>query len=199
MLPQDSLSPVTPIDALLSRRSCKLVGEPGPSPEHLDLIVRAAMTAPDHGRCRAWRFVTMEGAAIMQFANFVEHAHEAAGKAMDPTKITSMRGWLSKAPLLLGLACYINPEDRRFPEQELILSVGAAVTQMLNAAHMLGYGAYWSTGLGTYLPAVPQALGFDEHHRFLGFMSIGTVLRNLPAPQRPDPAEFVRRWPAAEG
>jgi len=187
------MSSPSPIDALLSRRSTKLVGEPGPSAEHLDLILRAAMTAPDHGRCRSWRFVLLEGAAIMEFAAFVERACEQAGKPMDAVKITSMRGWLSKAPLLMGLASYINPEDKRFPEQELILSTGAAVTQMLNAAHMLGYGAYWSTGLGTYLPAIARALGFDEHHRFLGFMSIGTVLRSLPSPQRPEPAEFVRR------
>jgi len=191
------MSSASPIDTLLSRRSIKLVGEPGPSAEHLDLILRAAMTAPDHGRSQAWRFVRMQGAAIMEFAEFVVRAYEEAGSPMQEAKITTMRGWLSKAPLLLGLACWINPEDKRFPEQELVLSAGAAVTQMLNAAHMLGYGAFWSTGLGTYLPAIPQALGFDEHHRFLGFMSIGTALRSLPAPARPDPALFVRDWSPA--
>ncbi len=189
---------VSPIEALLSRRSAKLVGAPGPSPEHLDIILRAAMTAPDHGRAQPWRFVLIEGPAIAEFAEFVLKAHEDAGQPLPPQKVTNMRGWLAQAPLLLGMACHLDPEDKRFPEQERILAAGAAATQMLNAAHMLGYGAFWSTGLGTYLPAVQQELGFAEpEYRFLGFMSIGTPLRAMPSPARPEPETFVRRWPAA--
>lgn len=190
---------VSPIEALLSRRSIKLVGAPGPSAEHLDLILRAAMTAPDHGRTQPWRFVLIEGEAVAQFGDFVVQAHEAAGQPMQDAKITNMRGWLAQAPLLVAMACRRDPEDKRFPEQERVLAAGAAATQMLNAAHMLGYGAFWSTGMGSYLPSVPQALGLAEpEHLFLGFMSIGTPLRNLPSPVRPEPAAFVSRWPAQD-
>lgn len=188
---------VTPIDALLSRRSAKLVGAPAPTPEHLSLILRAAMTAPDHGRAQPWRFTLIEGAAVAEFGEFVLRAQEAAGEPMPEQKANNMRGWLAQAPLLMGLACHLDPADKRFPDQERILASGAAVTQMLNAAHMLGYGAFWSTGLGTYLPAVQQELGFAEpEYRFLGFMSIGTPLRTMPPAMRPDPETFVRRWPA---
>lgn len=189
---------VSPIEALLSRRSAKLVGAPGPTPEHLDIILRAAMTAPDHGRAQPWRFVLIEGPAVAEFGEFVVRTHEAAGQPMPEQKINNMRGWLAQAPLLLGLACHLDPQDKRFPEQERILAAGAAATQILNAAHMLGYGAFWSTGLGTYLPAVQQELGFAEpEYRFLGFISIGTPLRAMPSPMRPDPAAFISRRPAS--
>ncbi len=188
----------TPIEALLSRRSAKLVGAPGPDAEQLDLILRAGMTAPDHGRAQPWRFTLIEGPAIVEFGEFVVRAQEAAGQPMPEQKVNTMRSWLAQAPLLLALACHLNPEDKRFPEQERILAAGAAVTQMLNAAHILGFGAFWSTGLGTYLPAVQQELGYTEpEHRLLGFMSIGTPLRAMPSPMRPDPATFIRRWPQA--
>jgi len=84
------------------------------------------------------------------------------------------------------------------PEHERLLAVGAAVTNMLNAAHMLGYGAYWSTGLGTYVDEVNEALGFDGlDYRFLGYLAVGTPIQPPAAVERPDYRKFVAEWTGA--
>ena len=65
--------------------------------------------------------------------------------------------------------------------------MGAAAANMLNAAHMLGYGAYWSTGLGTYVDEVNEALGFDGlDYRFLGYLAVGTPIQAPEPVARPD-------------
>jgi len=189
---------VTPIQALHTRRSVKFVGAPGPTPEHLDEILRAAMCAPDHGRVRPWRFVLIQGEAVPRLGEFAMDCMKQAGLPLTPQKEATNRMWLAQVPLLIGLACRLDPAHDRIPGQERILAVGAAVTNMLNAAHMLGYGAYWSTGLGTYLPPVPEQLGLGApEHQFLGYLAIGTPLRQTEAPARPDYRDFVTEWTGA--
>jgi nitroreductase len=45
------------LDVLLSRQSQWPLTEPGPADTELDLIIDAALRAPDHGNLRPWRFV----------------------------------------------------------------------------------------------------------------------------------------------
>ena len=189
---------MSPIDYLLTRRSVKFVRAPGPSAEHLDLILRAAMTAPDHGHLQPWRFALIRGAAIGRLADLAIGASKAAGKPMTPEKEANTRRWLAEVPLLIALACRLDHTNTKIPEAERMLATGAAVTQMLDAAHMLGYGAYWSTGLGTYVDEVNEALGFDGlDYRYMGYLAIGTPIDAGPAPQRSDYRQFVTEWSGA--
>lgn len=72
---------------------------------------------------------------------------------------------------------------------------GAAVMNILNAAHALGFGAFWSTGIGTYTDAVPEALGFDPlEYEFLGFVVIGSLQEPVAQKERPAVADHVTDW-----
>lgn len=186
------------IDSLLSRRSIKLVQGPGPDQDQLELILRAAMCAPDHGRLQPWRFKLIRGANVQALGELAIAASERAGTPIAEQKITGMRAWLDKVPLLIAVACHIDHGNDKIPETERLLATGAAVTNMLNAAHQLGFGAFWSTGLGTYIDEVPETLGFDAlDYQFMGFVSIGTPIRVLGPAERPDPAGFVSEWQAS--
>lgn len=185
----------SPIEYLLTRRSVKFVQAPGPDESELAQILQTGMSAPDHGRLRPWRFRILRGQAIQQLADLAISATRAAGLDMTPEKEASTRRWLDQVPVLLAVACFIDHSNTKIPEQERILATGAAVTNILNAAHMLGYSAYWSTGLGTYLDEVSEALGFDAlEYRFMGYVSLGTPIRSLTPPERPDHKEFVSEW-----
>jgi nitroreductase len=60
---------------------------------------------------------------------------------------------------------------------------------------MQGYAAFWSTGLGTYVDEVNEALGFDGlDYRFMGYLAVGTPIEPAPAPERPGFQEFVSEW-----
>jgi len=182
------------VQYLLTRRSTKFVRAPGPDDEELRLILESAMRAPDHGRLRPWRFALLRPPAIAELADLALDATRARGTLL-PKKEASTRRWLSEVPLLIAIACHIDHSNTKIPEEERMLSTGAAVSNMLNAAHMLGYAAYWSTGLGTYIEEVPEALGFDPlDHRFMGYLAIGTPIDTPEPITRPDPANHVREW-----
>lgn len=186
---------VTPIEYLLSRRSVKFVQAPAPAETELSQILQAAMSAPDHGKLQPWRFALIRGDAVARLADLAMEATKRAGRPLTAEKEASTRAWLAKVPLLIALACRIDHSNTKVPEHERLLAVGAAVTNMLNAAHMLGYGAYWSTGLGTYVDEVNEALGFDGlDYRFLGYLAVGTPIQPPAAVERPDYRKFVSEW-----
>jgi len=185
-----------PVDALLARRSMKLVRGPAPKPEELDLILQAAMRAPDHGALRPWRFALIRGEAIARFTDLALATIKASGTVpITPEKEKATRAWLAQVPLLVAMAYQIDHDNPKVPEQEQTLSMGCAVMNMLNATAMLGYAGFWSTGLGCYIEDMQQALGFDPlDYRFVGYLAIGTPGCELPKITRPDPAQFVREW-----
>lgn len=187
---------VAPVEYLLSRRSVKFVQAPAPTEQHLAQILQAAMSAPDHGRLQPWRFALIRGEAVQRLADLALGETKKAGLPLTAEKEASTRKWLSKVPLLIALACRIDHSNTKIPEHERMLATGAAVTNMLNAAHMLGYGAYWSTGLGTYIDEVNEALGFDGlDYRFLGYLAVGTPIDDtVAAPVRPSFESFVTEW-----
>ncbi|HUH59704.1 MAG TPA: nitroreductase [Candidimonas sp.] len=183
------------LDYLLSRRSVKFVQEPGPTQEQLSVILQSAMSAPDHGRLQPWRFSIVRGPAIGKLADLAMSAIKTAGLPLTSEKEASTRQWLAKVPLLIAIACHLDHGNTKVPESERMLAVGAGVMNMLNAAHMLGYGAFWSTGLGTYVDEVGEALGFDAlDYRFMGFLAIGTPVTAPLEARRPDASGFVTEW-----
>jgi len=187
--------PNSALQALMSRQSLKFVRGPGPSEEELGQILQAGMSAPDHGALRPWRYVVIRGEAIGKLADLALDAVKRSGDArMTPEKEKNTRAWLAEVPLLLGVAQKIH-HGHKVPEQEQLLAAGASVMNVLNAVHLLGYSAFWSTGLGTYQEAVQEALGLDPlDYRFMGFIAIGTPAVEVRKVQRPDFREFVTEW-----
>ncbi|HHU95193.1 MAG TPA: nitroreductase [Alcaligenaceae bacterium] len=183
------------IDTLLSRNSTKQITGPGPSEEQIQQILSTAMCAPDHGRLRPWRFKRIEGENIGRLADLAVKTLAAEGKPLNPTKEKNMRDWLGRAPLVLAVASYVDYSNERIPQHERIISTGTAVMNILNAAHSLGFGAFWSTGIGTYTQGVPEALGFDElEYQFLGFVVIGSLIAQPEQKERPAVADHVSVW-----
>lgn len=183
------------VEFITSRRSQKLVQAPGPSVEQLERLLSAAVCAPDHSALRAWRFVLIEQKNIATLADLAIDATRRSGRDITEQKEQNMRKWLSSVPLLIGLAYKISHDNEKVPEIEQTLSMGAAVMNIQNAAHMMGFSTYWSTGLGTYTDEVPEALGFDTlDYRFVGFLAVGTPSVKLPPAQRPDPKTLTTTW-----
>lgn len=180
---------------LTTRRSQKLVRAPGPNVEQVQQLLAAAVCAPDHSALRAWRFALIEQAEIAAFTDLAIDATRRWGREITAQKEQNTRKWLATVPLLIGLAYKISHDNEKVPEIEQTLSMGAAVMNIQNAAHLMGFSSYWSTGLGTYTDEVPEALGFDTlDYRFVGFLAVGTPIAVLGPAQRPDPMTLTTRW-----
>ena len=184
-----------PIDFLLSRSSMKLVTAPAPNDDDLARILQAAMAAPDHGNLQPWRFKIIRGSAISKFADFSIGLRQQSDTPFTPEKEAATRAWLSEVPMIIAVACHIDYGNTAISETERVLATGAAVTNILNAAYMLGYGAFWSTGIATYIDEFQAGLGFDSlDYRFLGFIAIGTPRMPIPQKKRSDYNQFIDEW-----
>jgi nitroreductase len=140
--------------------------------------------------------VVIQGEAIGKLADLALDAVKRSGDPrMTPEKEKSVREWMASVPLFVAVAQKIAHDNTKIPEQEQLLATGAATMNLLNAVHMLGYAAFWSTGVGTYVEDVQNALGLDAlDYRFLGFLAIGTPACAVPQAKRPDFREFVTEW-----
>ena len=185
------------IDPLLSRRSVGALDAPAPDGGDLDLILDAALRAPDHGRLRPWRIVLIRGAA----REALGEVFAAALKRRDPTAtaplIARRRARALAAPLLIGIGAVVRP-DHPVPETEQLLSAAAAAMNLLNALHLLGYGGMWVTGADCYDPVVNAALGFQSPDRLIGFIYAGTPKGQEPAAPRPARSDHVIDWPGVD-
>jgi len=184
------------LSVILSRRSTKSLSAPGPSADQLDLGFKAASFAPDHAALRSWRFVTISTPHVEAFADLAIAANLRAGLPMSEEKAASIRKWLKNVPLLIGMAYQMHHDHSKVSALEQSLSMGAAVMNLQNSLHAMGFGSFWSTGLGTYTDEVPAALSFDTlDYQFVGFLAVGTVQGEVaPAVKRPQPSEIVHAW-----
>lgn len=184
------------IESLLSRRSVPALQlrEPGPSRGQIEVAVNAALRAPDHGGLRPWRFVLIHGAARAQLSALFVRRLQQREPATPPGKLEKARTMPLTAPLVIAVGAHLRA-NHKVPEIEQLLSTGAAVMNLLNAFHAMGYGAIWLTGGNAYDPEVGRELGFDAGERCLGFVYVGS----MPAPddslsRRPERAALMRDW-----
>nr|WP_260853894.1 nitroreductase [Paraburkholderia sp. BCC1886] len=180
---------------LLSRQSEWPLSEPGPADAELDLIVDAALRAPDHGNLRPWRFVAIRGEARGALGDVLVDAAHARNPEEPRSAHAHRRQKAFAAPLVIALGAAVTPH-KKVPELEQLLAVGAATMNMLNAIHALGYGGFWATGPDSYEPGLHDALGFADNERLLGFLFIGTATTRTAAPVRPPRSEHLREWHA---
>ena len=74
------------------------------------------------------------------------------------------------------------------------LSLGAAVQNMLLAAHAQQIGAVWRTGAICYHPALAKGLGLSENEQLLGFIYLGQPAGSEKKVEQLNVADFVREW-----
>lgn len=174
MTASDPATDVRPevVAALLDRRSTAALVEPGPTPSQIDTILRAATTAPDHGRIRPWRFVVVTGEARERFAD----ALEDGGVARDPEMREAMRAKLRSkafvAPTLIAVVA--SPRPHKVERWEQVVSAGCTGYAMLLAAHALGLGAMWKSVPFRTGPALREMLALGDDGELLGWVLLGT-------------------------
>lgn len=147
--------------------------DPAPTAAQREAIYRAALRAPDHGQLRPWRFLWVEGEQRQALADILVTVEEQLSGPLTDAQRSKIAARPSRAPLLLLLVARVQSHPK-VPELEQLLSTAAAVQNMLIAAHALGVGAMWRTGLVTYQPLLAEKLGLTADERLLGFLYLGT-------------------------
>ena len=171
--------------ALHGRVSVGDLMEPAPTLAQREAIYSAALRAPDHGQLRPWRFRWVEGDQRIALANILVAVEEQCNGSLTDAQRSKVAARPLRAPLVLLVIAQVQAHTK-VPELEQLLSTAAAVQNMLVAAHALGVGAMWRTGLTTYTPQMAEGLGLSADQRLLGFLYLGTPqgsLKSLPSLQ----------------
>lgn len=165
------------LDLLFRRRSIGRLTEPAPDADQLDLILRAAAAAPDHGELRPWRFVVLRGAAKDAFGAVLAEAYlrrvESVGAIPEPAKLDKERTKLGRAPVVV-IVCAVNRHADKIPWLDQLGAANAAAQNLLLAATALGYGSMWRTGEPVFDEHVKAAIGLDDQDAIVGFCYLGT-------------------------
>ena len=186
----EAVHTVAAVASLIERRSVspKRLAHPGPDLAEIDLILQAALRAPDHGGLHPWRVI-----------EFQEDQRAALGDAFKQEKLRRdplasafdlhrARDHALIAPVLM--AFIVSPRARsKVPVQEQWLASGAALCNLLNAAHLLGYGAIVLSGERCFDAVLLAELGVARDEHLAGFITIGRIIdvppgaRSIPSSQ----------------
>jgi nitroreductase len=162
--------------AIDTRSSAARLTEPGVTPEHLARILEAAGHAPDHGRLKPWRFIVLEKDLKESFAQAAAEAKRLRVPTLSADQVEAEREKLRRSPTLIVAGCAVRLDQSKVPEIEQVIAVGAAVENLLLAAHDLGYGSMWKTGPAAYDPGVKALLGLKAHDHIVAIVHLGTRL-----------------------
>lgn len=180
------------LQELLARHSIgpRWMVEPGPSTEQITLALAAALRAPDHGRLVPWRAVVVEDRDAL--ADLFEGFARDMGKSDEEVAIERDRA--RNGPMLVAWVVRIDPTIPEVPAHEQWMSAGGALTNFLNALHLMGFGAKTMSGRKCSHPSIRQAF-CTGGEVLAGFVCAGTPARR-PEPRAPDDVQsVVSVWP----
>ena len=162
--------------ALLNRYSLggKHLVEPGPSPKQLQVLTQAALRAPDHCDLIPFRFCVIQGDAKIRMADLFERYARRKGKDESSRAIERERAL--RAPLTLAVIARIDAHHPVVPSHEQWMCVGGAITNVLNAAHMMGFAGKMLSGEKVRSVDIVGAF-CDPGESLVGWISIGTPVK----------------------
>lgn len=190
----------TLLDTLRHRAShaVNTLDEPAPDRGQIDTMIACALSAPDHGKLRPWRFVVIEGAARLRLGAALCEAAAAADPDFGEEQAATLAKKALRAPLIVACVTEITTGLAKVPEFEQVLSTGAAMQQLQLAAGDMGFGSVWLSGPHCNAEAVKSLLGAADKDLVAGFIYLGTPSQSAPAKPRPAVADHLSVLPAAD-
>ena len=177
-------------EAIMTRRSVPKTGEKIPNPAEIQRLLDAAVMAPNHHLTEPWRFVVLTGDALKELGEvFADHAERTGGN------VALARDLPQRAPVVITVIERPHIGDSHVPEIEEHYAVGAAMQNILLAAHASGLVAMIRTGPYSRLPETHDHLGLETGEFIAGFIYVGYPLEGFvkKAPRK-TPARQLTEW-----
>jgi nitroreductase len=183
------------VGKLIARRSVspKRLDAPGPDADQIDMMLQAALCAPDHGGLHPWRVIEFRDAQRPALADLFEQEKQRRDPLVSPADLRRAREHATRAPVLLAFVVSPSPRSK-VPVREQWLAAGAALCNLMNAAHQLGYGAIVLSGERCFDRVLASELGLRASELLAGFISIGTAVEAPPARRQVQPGQVWSRW-----
>jgi nitroreductase len=171
--------------AIMTRRSVHRPA-PGRVPDRaiVDKLLAAAVRAPSHHLTQPWRFIVLTGDALRDLGEAWAAAAEGEGDDPDLVRQKALR-----APVIITVIEDPHLDNPKVIEIEEHHAVGAAMQNILLAAHDLGLGAMLRTGPAAYKQEVRDYLKLTDDEIVAGFIYLGYPPQNddRPMTRRDEP------------
>ena len=165
--------------------------EPGPDAAQLQMILRAAAAAPDHGELLPWRFVVIPPEARGRLADVFAASLLERDASATPEQVGEARAKAYRAPLLMLAVVRTGSLNGEIPPHERLLSAGCAIQNMLLMATALGFGSALTSGKALASRGLETLFSLEPGERAVCFVSLGTAAHRKPARQLPEPSRYV--------
>ena len=99
------------LSCLLQRRSVppRWLGEPGPSDQEVENLLKIASRVPDHGKLVPWRFILIQGEGRRRLGDVLAAAFQADNPGADAEKVAIERERFMQAPLVIAVVSRVVP------------------------------------------------------------------------------------------
>ncbi len=175
-----------------------MLNDPAPNAEELAKIIQAAVTAPDHGGIRPWRFVTIRGEAREKLGQVFCDSALAKNPALSEAEQRAIKQKALRSPLILMVVAAVKSHPKVSADEQAY-SAAAATQNILLASDSLGFGSIWLTGPFASDPLVIAKLGLNPEERIVAFVYLGTPSDAADRARkkinsRPQAADFLGDW-----
>ncbi len=191
----DGGCPETVLAELLRRRShtgLRHLVAPAPSDEALRGLLAAAAHAPDHGQLRPWRFIVIGESARARLGNAFADALRERDPQAAPDELEAARSKAWNAPVLVLAVADLRAVDPKVAPAERLVSLGAAIQNVLLAATAQGWATGLTSGQALRSMALRQAFDLAEGEQAVCFIGMGTSTKVKPPRLRPSVDDFVQ-------
>jgi nitroreductase len=138
-----------------------------------------------------WRFVLVPDDKRVRLADVFAQALIERDATATPEQIEKAREKAFRAPFLALVIARLGAGEPDIDPLERMVSVGAAVQNMLLAAHSMGFGSSLTGGQALRSNALRQLLALMDGEQVVCCINVGTVIKRKPMRLRPDRAVFV--------
>lgn len=162
-------------DAIKNRRSIRKYQEKDVSDEILQKILDAGNWAPSAANKQPWEFVTVRSAETKNRLQEIVDENAAISAIWEPrfaTYLDRYGRFVKTAPVIVIVL--VDPSrtgPHVFGEKTYLLSVGAAIQNILLATHTLGLGAVWITMYNEF--KVKALIRAPKEYEVAGIVPIG--------------------------
>ncbi len=165
---------------------------PGPTSEQTDTLFTLAAFAPDHGLLVPWRFVIIPTGQRQQLAEAFALALAQRDSAATEKQMNDAREKAYRSPFLAIAIARHEQCKPDIPIPERMISMGAAIQNMLIGSNAMGLGSALTSGRAMSSQPLRQLLDLQGHEHAICCINIGTIERVKARSRRhPSLSEFV--------
>lgn len=161
-------------DLIKNRRSVfpEMYEEKDISDEVIIHILENANWAPNHKLTEPWRFKVFKGEALKILADFLgeQYKKNTSEELFSPMKYKKISEKPLKSSCIIAVCIQVDPE-KRVPEEEEIIAMGAAVQNMWLTCSAIGIGCYLSTPGA--IKKIGEIIDLNEGERCIGLFYMG--------------------------